>query len=71
MSYPAEDLLAKARFIHRFYAEGAPSLAGEQVEAGDEIGQFIAKIESTDAAFQRELSRGKVTAIKNLSTRPP
>ncbi len=65
-AYPAEDLLDKARFIHRFYAEGAPSLAGEQVEAGDEIGQFIAKIESTDAAFQRELSRGKVTAIKNF-----
>jgi len=65
-AYPAEDLLDKARFIHRFYAEGSPSLAGEHVEAEDEVATFIAKIESTDAAFQRELSRGKVTAIKNF-----
>jgi DGQHR domain-containing protein len=65
-AYPADDLLDKVRFIHRFYAEGAPSLAGEDVEAGDEVANFIAKIEQTDAAFQRELSRGKVTAIKNF-----
>ena len=65
-AYPAEDLLDKARFIHRFYAEGAPSLAGDEVAADDEVGQFIQRIESTDAAFQRELSRGKVTAIKNF-----
>ena len=65
-AYPAEDLLDKARFIHRFYAEGAPSLAADEVEASDEVATFISKIESTDAAFQRELSRAKVTAIKNF-----
>ena len=64
-AYPAEDLLDKVRFIHRFYAEGA-QLPGEAAEAGDEVGQFIQKIESTDAAFQRELSKAKVTAIKNF-----
>jgi DGQHR domain-containing protein len=65
-AYPAEDLLDKVRFISRFYAEGATSLAGEGVEAGDEVATFISKIEATDAAFQRQLSRGKVTAIRNF-----
>jgi DGQHR domain-containing protein len=65
-AYPAEDLLEKVRFISRFYAEGAPSLAGDGAEAGDEVATFISKIEATDAAFQRELSRGKVTAIRNF-----
>lgn len=65
-AYPAEDLLDKVRFISRFYAEGAPSLAGDEVDAGDEVATFISKIEATDAAFQRQLSRGKVTAIRNF-----
>jgi DGQHR domain-containing protein len=65
-AYPTEDLLDKVRFIHRFYAEGEPSIAGEHVEEGDEVAQFIARIEQTDAAFQRELGRAKVTAIKNF-----
>ncbi|HEY3804137.1 MAG TPA: DGQHR domain-containing protein [Kofleriaceae bacterium] len=64
-AYPAEDLLDKVQFIHRFYAEGA-QLPGEAAAADDEVGQFIQKIESTDAAFQRELSKAKVTAIKNF-----
>lgn len=65
-AYPAEDLLDKVRFISRFYAEGAPSLAGEGAEADDEVAQFISKIESTDQAFQRQLGRAKVTAIRNF-----
>jgi DGQHR domain-containing protein len=74
-AYPAEDLLDKARFIHRFYAEGEPSLPGEEVEEGDEVAQFIARIEQTDAAFQRQLGKAKVTAIKNFyetaASQPP
>jgi DGQHR domain-containing protein len=65
-AYPTEDLLDKVRFIHRFYAEGEPSLPGEEVEEGDEVAQFIARIEQTDAAFQRALGKAKVTAIKNF-----
>jgi DGQHR domain-containing protein len=65
-AYPSDDLLDKVRFISRFYAEGAPSLAGDEVEDTDEVAQFIAKIESSDAAFQRQLGRAKVTAIKNF-----
>jgi DGQHR domain-containing protein len=74
-AYPAEDVLDKVRFISRFYAEGEPTLAADEVEAGDEVAGFISKIESTDSAFQRELSRAKVTTIKNFyetaASQPP
>ena len=65
-AYPSEDLLDKVRFISRFYAEGEPSLAPDAAEDNDEVAQFIGKIESSDAAFQRQLGRAKVTAIKNF-----
>jgi DGQHR domain-containing protein len=64
-SYPSEDLLAKVRFISRFYGEGE-RLAAEEVEEGDEVAEFISRIEKTDQAFQRELSKAKVAAIKNF-----
>jgi DGQHR domain-containing protein len=65
-AYPAEDLLDRVRFISRFYAEGERSLAPEEGGADDEVAGFISKIEHTDAAFQREMSRSKVGAIKNF-----
>ena len=65
-AYPADDILDKVRFISRFYAEGEPSIAGDAVEQGDEVAAFISRIEATDAAFQRQLSRAKVTTIKNF-----
>jgi DGQHR domain-containing protein len=64
-AYPAEDLLDKVRFISRFYAEG-DKIVAEEVEAGDDVGAFIARIEQTDQAFQRQLSKAKVAAIKNF-----
>ncbi|HEU4727021.1 MAG TPA: DGQHR domain-containing protein [Kofleriaceae bacterium] len=74
-AYPADDVLDRVRFISRFYAEGEPSIAGEHVEEGDEVASFISKIEATDAAFQRQLSRAKVTTIKNFyetaASQPP
>jgi DGQHR domain-containing protein len=74
-AYPADDILDKVRFISRFYAEGEPSLAGEAVAEGDEVAAFISRIEATDAAFQRQLSRAKVTTIKNFyetaASQPP
>src|SRR6516162_3456900 len=63
-AYPAEDLLDRVRFITRYYAEGERSLAPDPDEV-DEVAHFIGKIERTDAAFQRELSRAKVGGIKN------
>jgi len=74
-AYPADDVLDKVRFISRFYAEGEPSLPGDAVDEGDEVASFISKIEATDAAFQRQLSRAKVTTIKNFyetaASQPP
>jgi DGQHR domain-containing protein len=64
-AYPAEDLLQKVRFLSRFYGEES-SIAPEGLPPGDEIAQFIGRIERSDQAFQRELSRGKVHAIKNF-----
>ena len=65
-AYPVDDVLDKVRFISRFYAEGAPSLPGEEVESEDEVASFISRIESTDAAFQRQLSKAKVSQIQNF-----
>ena len=65
LAYPAEDLLARVRFISRFYGEGE-QIAPEPVADDDPIGQFVARIERTDRAFQRALSRAKVAAIKNF-----
>src|SRR5438128_2354580 len=64
-AYPSEDLLAKVRFISRFYDEGE-TIAPEQAEAEDDVAQFIARIERSDRAFQRQVSRGKVRAIRNF-----
>src|SRR4051812_28094336 len=74
VAYPSEDLLEKVQFISRFYSEGE-RIAAEDVEANDEVGQFIARIEATDQAFQRQLSKAKVAAIKNFyetaASQPP
>ena len=59
VAYPSEDLLTKVRFSSRFYDEGA-SIAPEEAETQDDVAQFIAKIERSDAAFQRLLSKAKV-----------
>jgi DGQHR domain-containing protein len=64
-AYPAEDLLAKVRFISRFYDEG-DRIAAAEIGKDDEVAQFIARIESSDKAFQRQLSQAKVAAIKNF-----
>jgi DGQHR domain-containing protein len=64
-AYPTDDLLDKVRFISRFYAEG-DKIAAEEVDPGDDVGNFIARIEQTDKAFQRQLSKPKVAAIRNF-----
>ena len=65
VAYPAQDILGKVRFISRFYAEGE-RIAAEEVDASDEVAGFIARIERSDKAFQRDLSRQKVAAIENF-----
>src|SRR6266496_1608743 len=65
VAYPAEDLLRKIRFMSRFYGEGE-QIAPIEPSEDDEIARFIAKIERSDKAFQRQLSRAKVRAITNF-----
>jgi DGQHR domain-containing protein len=65
VSYPAKDILARVRFISRYYGEGE-QIAPQVISQSDEIAQFIARIEHNDAAFQRQLSRAKVRALKNF-----
>jgi DGQHR domain-containing protein len=74
VSYPAKEVLDKVRFISRFYSEGE-EIAPQTVPQNDEIAQFIARIERTDQAFQRQVSRAKVRQLKNFYemavTQPP
>ncbi|MSU47552.1 MAG: DGQHR domain-containing protein [Opitutus sp.] len=65
-SYSSEQLLKKVRFISRFYDEEGGGIKPEEVAADDDVGQFIARIERSDKAFQRELSRAKVASIRNF-----
>lgn len=64
-SCPAAEILGKVRFISRFYGEGE-QIAPQSIPQNDEIAQFIARVEHTDQAFQRQLSRAKVRALKNF-----
>ncbi len=65
VAYPSEELLTRVRFISRFYDEGE-AIKPEQVEEEDDVAQFIGRIERSDKAFQRAVSRSKVKAIRNF-----
>jgi DGQHR domain-containing protein len=65
-SYPSEQLLSRVRFISRYFDEEGGVIAPERVEEQDDVAQFIARIEKSDQAFQRQLSRSKVGAIRNF-----
>ncbi len=75
ISYPVQDLLAQVRFNSRFYGDPGEKIEAEPLPEADEVAGFIAKIEKTDSAFQRELSRAKVKSIINFyetaTTQPP
>ncbi|SPE48912.1 hypothetical protein SBV1_10049 [Verrucomicrobia bacterium] len=64
-AYPSEELLGKVRFISRFYDEGE-QIQPEQADPEDDVAQFIGRIERSDKAFQRGLSRAKVRSIRNF-----
>ncbi len=65
VAYPAEDLLRRVRFISRYYGEGE-TIEPTPLKKDDEVGAFIARIERSDAAFQRQLARKKVKAIQDF-----
>jgi len=64
-AYPSEDLLQKVRFISRFYDEGE-QIAPEEIQPEDDVAQFISRIERSEKAFQRGLSKSKVKSIRNF-----
>jgi DGQHR domain-containing protein len=74
-SYPSERLLTRVRFISRFYDEEGGEIKPEVPQEEDDVAQFIARIERSEKAFQRELSRSKVRSIRNFYetavTQPP
>jgi DGQHR domain-containing protein len=74
-SYPSDRLLEKVRFISRFYDEAGAQIKPEELPAEDDVAQFIARVERSDQAFQREMSRPKIRAIRNFYetavTQPP
>src|SRR5262245_40262939 len=65
-SYTSEKLLKKVRFISRFYDEEGGGIKADEVASDDDVGQFIAKIERSDKAFQRQMSKAKVASIRNF-----
>jgi DGQHR domain-containing protein len=65
-SYPSDKLLQNVRFISRFYDEQGGVIEAEPGGDQDDVAQFIGKIERSDKAFQRELSRAKVRSIRNF-----
>ncbi len=65
VSYRAKDLLARVRFISRFYGEHE-QIPASRVARDDDIAKFISRIESSDRAFQRGLSRAKVRQLTNF-----
>ncbi len=64
-AYPSEELLTRVRFISRFYDEGE-QIKPEEVAEEDDVARFIARIERSEKAFQRTLSRAKVKSIRNF-----
>jgi DGQHR domain-containing protein len=65
-SFPSEQLLTRVRFISRYFDEEGGVIVPEKVEEEDDVAQFIARIEKSDKAFQRALSRSKVRSIRNF-----
>jgi DGQHR domain-containing protein len=64
VSFKAKDILNRVRFTSRFYFEGETIEA--DADEDDPIAKFIGKVERSEKAFQRLLSRKKVREIVNF-----
>jgi len=76
VSYPAEDLLRKVRFVSRFYGERGEAIGGDASgkKGLEEVERFVQAIEKNSRSFQRDLNRRKVRQIKDFyrnETRQP
>jgi DGQHR domain-containing protein len=68
VSYPAEDLLRRVRFVSRFYGGRGEVVGGEEKPSAepDEVERFVRAIERSSGAFQRELNRRKLRQIRDF-----
>lgn len=71
VSYPAEDLLRKVRFVTRFYGERGQTIGGDEDQKGkhkepDEVERYVQAIEKNSKSFQRDLNRRKIRQIKDF-----
>ncbi len=66
VGWPARDLLERVRFVSRFYGERGEQVGGDRRREPDDIERFIAAIERSSGAFQRELNRRKVRQIREF-----
>lgn len=71
VSYPAEDLLRKVRFVTRFYGERGQAIGGAEDQKGkakepDEVERYVQAIEKNSKSFQRDLNRRKIKQIKDF-----
>src|SRR3954464_6964430 len=64
VSFKAKDILNRVRFTSRFYFEGETIEADADLD--DPIAKFIGRVEKSEKAFQRLLSRKKVREIVNF-----
>jgi DGQHR domain-containing protein len=64
VSFKARDVLNRVRFTSRFYFEGETIEA--DADEDDPVAKFIGKVERSEKAFQRLLSRKKVREIVNF-----
>jgi hypothetical protein len=78
VSYPAEDLLRKVRFVSRFYGDRGQTIGGEppkgRKKEPDDVERYVQAIEKNSKSFQRDLNRRKIRQIKDfyrIETRQP
>jgi DGQHR domain-containing protein len=72
VSYPAEDLLRKVRFVTRFYGDrgqvigGEPPAGKKKRKEPDDVERYVQAIEQNSKSFQRSLNRRKIGQIKDF-----
>lgn len=70
VSYPAEDLLRKVRFVTRFYGDKGQVIGGEEPKGKhkevDDVERYVQAIEKNSKSFQRDLNKRKIRQIKDF-----
>jgi DGQHR domain-containing protein len=70
VSYPAEDLLRKVKFVSRFYGDHGQTVGGDdgkgRKKEPDDVERFVKAIEGDSRAFQRAVNRRKIHQIRDF-----